>query len=157
MTSLHALLAANQRGMRAYAMKLCKSPWVADDLVQSANVAVLTKGLPDEPLSSPLAWLNSFVFWAYRSRWLSEKQYQQPASEETFEVAVDGAQEAALDLATIEAALAAMPTKQAAAFRLIAIEGFTSREAAVELGYADHKGALYQFHKAEAAVLAAVE
>ncbi len=147
MQSVASMILQHEKSMRKLATRLMRNGPNADDVFQTACLNALRKGAP-EHINNPRAWLSGFVANARRDFIRGEARYEEGGDEIAALIPAPANQDHHVDLDALMRRVDALPAKESAAFVSIAVHGNTSREAAVELGYRDNKGALYQYNKA---------
>ncbi|MEN0653859.1 MULTISPECIES: sigma-70 family RNA polymerase sigma factor [Hyphobacterium] len=114
--------------------RLSADPGSAEDLVQDTLMAVHEKRATFDPSLSFGAWLHGIARYKLIDHYRRHKRRETiPLGEDDFAADTDDAA-ATLARIDVEAMLARLPAKQAAAIRLIHLEGHTAREAADRLG-----------------------
>lgn len=145
-----ALLLTHRRAMHKFATKLTRDATRAEDILQDACVSALRT--PTSPTINPRAWLNGHVLTAFRNMNKRESRYVEGGDEIAALETVDAGQPYAHALREIAATVANLPPQQRQAFDLVAVQGYSQREAARKLGYADNRGLAYHLRPAMAAV-----
>jgi RNA polymerase sigma-70 factor (ECF subfamily) len=124
--------------LRRIAFSLSRSPADADDLASQA----VERALRNRDQFTPGTRLDSWLFRITRNLWIDEARSRQRKAawealpEEGERVGFDGAAaiEQSAELATVMAAMSALPDEQREVVALIMIEGLGYREAAELLG-----------------------
>jgi RNA polymerase sigma-70 factor (ECF subfamily) len=119
-------------GLRRFARALAGNPADGDDLLQSTVERLLERGLPDDAKLMP---------WSIRvckNLWIDEIRARKVRRAAGEDVAMAGTQVvmgetdviARLTLREVQIALAGLPDEQRAVLELVAVEGYSYREAA---------------------------
>ena len=121
--------------LRGFAISLCGSVTLADDLVQEALLRAWANSQKFQPGTNLRAWLFTVlrnVFYSQHRKRFREVQDTDHALSR--EIAVDGNQESHLDLADLRIALAKLPAEQREVLILVGASGASYEEAAVICG-----------------------
>lgn len=118
--------------IRRFALSLAGNVADADDLLQSTVERLLSRGLPDD--ADVLPWSLKVC----RNLWIDEVRSRKVRREASDEPAVIGEQSycgeqqvlGELTLEEVQRVLAGMPEDQCAVLELVAVEGYSYREAA---------------------------
>jgi RNA polymerase sigma-70 factor (ECF subfamily) len=133
--SLKDELGAQIPRLRAFAVSLCGSVTLADDLVQEALLRAWANSEKFQPGTNLRAWLCTIlrnVFYSqYRKR---SREVQDSDGVFSRAIAVGGNQESHLDLADLRIALAKLPAEQREVLILVGASGMSYEEAAVICG-----------------------
>ena len=132
-------LVAEIPGLRAFAISLCGSVVMADDLVQDALLKAWSNPDKFQPGTSLRAWLFTILRNSYYSQYRKRvREIQDSDGAYARGIAVSGDQESHLDLADFRKALARLPAEQREVLTLVGASGLTYEEAAqicgVEIG-----------------------
>ena len=114
--------------------RLAADPGSAEDLVQDTLMAVHEKRATYDPSLPFGAWLHGIARYKLIDHYRRHKRRETVPIDDGAFVSEAGEAEAALARIDVEAMLARLPEKQAAAIRLIHLQGHTAREAAERLG-----------------------
>lgn len=119
--------------LRKHATRLCRGNTdVAEDVLQDACVTILRS--KTEPGDAGGNWMFGHVRYAMFHRYKAETKHAHDDHETAPDVYVDGAQEFALELSEISGVLATLTPGRREAFRMVAIDGWNTNEAAEILG-----------------------
>ena len=121
--------------LRSFAVSLCGSVTLADDLVQEALLRAWANSEKFQPGTNVRAWLSTIlrnVFYSHHRK--RSREVQDSDGEFSRGIAVDGNQESHLDLADLRIALAKLPAEQREVLILIGASGVSYEEAAVICG-----------------------
>ena len=128
-------LVAQIPGLRAFAVSLCGSVTMADDLVQEALLRAWSNSDKFQRGTSLRAWLFTIlrnIFYSqYRKR---AREVQDSDGVYARGIAVMGDQESHLDLADFRLALAKLPAEQREVLTMVGASGLSYEEAAVICG-----------------------
>ncbi|MCF8880197.1 sigma-70 family RNA polymerase sigma factor [Hyphobacterium sp. SN044] len=117
-----------------FTRRLSADPGSAEDLVQDTLMAVHEKRATYDPTLPFGAWLHGIARYKLIDHYRRHKRRETiPLGEDDFAADTDDAA-ATLARIDVDAMLARLPQKQAAAIRLIHLQGHTAREAAERLG-----------------------
>lgn len=117
-----------------FTRRLSADPGSAEDLVQDTLMAVHEKRATYDPSRPFGAWLHGIARYKLIDHYRRRKHRETvPLGDDDFAAETDDAA-AALARIDLETMLARLPAKQAAAIRLIHLEGRSAREAAERLG-----------------------
>jgi RNA polymerase sigma-70 factor, ECF subfamily len=121
--------------LRGFAVSLCGSVMLADDLVQDALLRAWANSEKFQPGTNLRAWLFTILRNVFYSQHRKRSREVQD-SDGVFSrgIAVDGDQESHLDLADLRAALAKLPAEQREVLILVGASGLSYKEAAVTCG-----------------------
>lgn len=114
--------------------RLTSDPGSAEDLVQDTLMAVHEKRATYDPSLPFGAWLHGIARYKLIDHYRRHKRRETVPIDDADFVSDSDDAGAALARLDVEAMLARLPAKQAAAIRLIHLEGHTAREAADRLG-----------------------
>lgn len=122
-------------GLRRFALSLTGNPADGDDLLQSTVERLLERGLPDE------AELMPWSIRVCKNLWIDEiraRKVRRSAGEDhalTGDQIVSGEADVMgkLTLREVQTALSGLPDEQRAVLELVAVEGYSYREAAAML------------------------
>ena len=138
MTALAPHLATLLPKLWRFALRLTRHPQDAEDLVQRTCVRALERAAQWQADASPLSWLYAIL----HSIWLNELNARRLRVTESLEV--DGAHQHvesgaadppdSLHYRQVMVAVEALPSAQRAVMLLVAVEGFSYREASDVLG-----------------------
>ena len=128
-------LVAQIPALRAFAVSLCGSVTLADDLVQEALLRAWSNSEKFQRGTSLRAWLFTILRNAYYSQYRKRAREVQD-SDGAFArgVAVAGDQESHLDLADFRIALAKLPAEQREVLTMVGASGLSYEEAAAICG-----------------------
>ena len=118
--------------LRRFAVSLTGNRHDADDLLQSTVERVLTRAMPDN------VDVSKWMFRILRNLWIDEirardvrlKAAERPEWQDEQIVAGEDAVLGELTLREVERAMSALPAEQREVMSLVAVEGFSYREAA---------------------------
>src|SRR6516225_215144 len=132
-------LVAEIPGLRAFAVSLCGSISLADDLVQEALLRAWSKSDRFQPGTSLRAWLFTILRNIYYSNYRKRaREVQDSEGVYARRLTVPGDQESHLDLEDFRKAMATLPAEQREVLTLIGASGLSYEEAAaiceVEIG-----------------------
>ncbi len=135
---LRADLAALAPRLRRFAYALSGDPEQADDLVQTAYLKALTTAHQFEPGTRLDSWMFRIVQNCFLDETRRRKTRGQSVELDPDRAHSDGgvgsrSPEARLDLERVRAAMRALPEDQRAVLALVAIEGFSYKQAAEAL------------------------
>ncbi len=118
--------------LRRFAMGLARHPADGDDLCQATVERALTKREQWQPGTRLDSWMMKMMrnIWIDESRARTRRGETFVAEEAGLGVGGDGAQEAAVVLGDIDAALRTLPDEQREAVLLVMVEGYAYKEAA---------------------------
>lgn len=121
--------------LRRFALSLTGTLADADDLLQSTVERVLERGLPDDAAVLPWTMKVCRNLWIdeIRSRKVREKAGNDPSFADEQIVAGEAEAFGKLAMREVQNALAEMPEEQRAVLLLVAVEGYSYKEAAVTL------------------------
>lgn len=119
--------------LRKHATRLCRGKTdVAEDVLQDACVSILlSKTKPEDAGGN---WMFGHVRYAMYHRHKSEAKHTHDDLEVAPDACVNGAQEPALELAEIMGIVSTLTPGRQQAFRMVAIDGWNTNEAAEILG-----------------------
>ncbi len=128
-------LVAEIPGLRAFAVSLCGSVTMADDLVQEALLRACSNSGKFQPGTSLRAWLFTILRNIYYSQYRKRSREVQD-SEGVYSrgIAVEGDQESHLDLVDFRRALAKLPAEQREVLTMVGASGLSYEEAAAICG-----------------------
>ena len=128
-------LIAQMPALRAFAISLCGSVTLADDLVQEALLRAWDKSDKFQAGTNLRAWLFTILRNIYYSQYRKRVREVQD-SDGVFArgIAVDGDQESHLDLADFRMALARLPAEQREVLTMVGASGLSYEEAAIICG-----------------------
>ena len=134
-TSFKDDLVAQIPGLRAFAVSLCGSVTLADDLVQEALLRAWSNSDKFQRGTSLRAWMFTILRNVYYSQYRKRSREVQD-SDGVFArgIAVVGDQESHLDLADFRIALAKLPAEQREVLTMVGASGLSYEEAAVICG-----------------------
>ena len=121
--------------LRSFAVSLCGSVTLADDLVQEALLRAWANSEKFQPGTNLRAWLSTIlrnVFYSHHRK--RSREVQDSDGEFSRGIAVAGNQESHLDLADLRMALARLPAEQREVLILVGASGVSYEEAAVICG-----------------------
>jgi RNA polymerase sigma-70 factor (ECF subfamily) len=121
--------------LRAFAVSLCGSSTLADDLVQEALLRAWANSEKFQPGTNLRAWLCTIlrnVFYSHHRK--RSREVQDSDGEFSRGIAVAGNQESHLDLADLRIALAKLPAEQREVLILVGASGASYEEAATICG-----------------------
>jgi len=121
--------------LRRFALSLSGTYADADDLLQSTVERVLERGLPDDAELLPWTMRVCRNLWIdeIRSRKVRVNATQDPALSDDQVVAGEAEVIGKLSLREVQTVLAGMPEEQRAVLELVAVEGYSYKEAAETL------------------------
>jgi RNA polymerase sigma-70 factor (ECF subfamily) len=134
-TSFKDDLVAEMANLRAFAVSLCGSAAVADDLVQETLLRAWSKWDKFQPGTSMRAWLFTIlrnIYYSSRRRSVREVQDSDGAYAQ--QLAVSGDQESHVDLEDFRKALTRLSDEQREVLILVAAAGVSYEEAAAICG-----------------------
>lgn len=119
-------------GVRRFALSLTGNSADADDLLQSTVERLLQRGVPDDVPLLPYTLKSCRNLWIdeIRSRKVRQAASVDPALQEAREVSGEQQAIGELSVSEVQAVLAAMPAEQRAVLELVAVEGYSYRQAA---------------------------
>ncbi len=128
-------LVSEIRSLRAFAVSLCGSMTLADDLVQEALLRAWSNADKFQPGTSMRAWLFTILRNVYYSQYRKRAREVQD-SDGVFSrgIAVAGNQESHLDLLDFRKALARLPAEQREVLTLVGASGLSYEEASAICG-----------------------
>jgi RNA polymerase sigma-70 factor (ECF subfamily) len=134
--SLKNDLGAQIPRLRAFAISLCGSMTLADDLVQEALLRAWANSEKFQPGTNLRAWLFTILRNVFYSQHRKRSREVQEDSDGEYSrgIAVAGNQESHLDLADVRIALAKLPAEQREVLILVGASGASYAEAAVICG-----------------------
>jgi RNA polymerase sigma-70 factor (ECF subfamily) len=128
-------LVAEIPGLRAFAVSLCGSVTLADDLVQEALLRGWANSDKFQPGTSLRAWLFTILRNIYYSQYRKRsREVQDSNGVYSRSIAVEGDQESHLDLADFRKALAELPVEQREVLTMVGASGLSYEEAAAICG-----------------------
>jgi RNA polymerase sigma-70 factor, ECF subfamily len=132
-------LVAEIPGLRAFAVSLCGSVTMADDLVQEALLRAWSNSSKFQLGTSLRAWLFTILRNTYYSQYRKRsREVQDSDGVYSRGIAVEGDQESHLDLVDFRKALAKLPAEQREVLMMVGASGLSYEEAAaicdVEIG-----------------------
>ena len=132
-------LVAKIPGLRAFAVSLCGSITLADDLVQEALLRAWSNSDKFQPGTSLRAWLFTILRNTFYSQYRKHaREVQDSDGVYARGIAVAGDQESHLDLEDFRKALAKLPAKQREVLMIVGASGLSYEDAAeicgVEIG-----------------------
>jgi RNA polymerase sigma-70 factor, ECF subfamily len=132
-------LLAELKNLRAFAISLCGSISLADDLVQEALLRAWSKSERFQPGTNMRAWLFTILRNLYYSNFRKRaREVQDSDGVHALRLTVSGDQESHLDLEDFRTALTKLPAEQREVLTLIGAGGLSYEEAAaickVEIG-----------------------
>jgi RNA polymerase sigma-70 factor, ECF subfamily len=128
-------LVAQIPGLRAFAVSLCGSVTVADDLVQEALLRAWANSDKFQLGTSLRAWLFTILRNIYYSQYRKRsREVQDTNGVYSRSIAVEGDQESHLDLADFRKALAMLPVEQREVLTMVGASGLSYEEAAAICG-----------------------
>jgi RNA polymerase sigma-70 factor, ECF subfamily len=128
-------LVAEIPGLRAFAVSLCGSVTVADDLVQEALLRAWANSDKFQIGTSLRAWLFTILRNIYYSQYRKRsREVQDSDGVYSRGIAVQGDQESHLDLADFRKALAQLPVEQREVLTMVGASGLSYEEAAAICG-----------------------
>src|SRR5271166_300608 len=134
-TSFKDDLVAQIPGLRAFAVSLCGSVTLADDLVQEALLRAWGNSDKFQRGTSLRAWLFTILRNVYYSQYRKRaREVQDSGGFFARGIAVVGDQESHLDLADFRIALAKLPAEQREVLTMVGASGLSYEEAAVICG-----------------------
>ncbi|MFY9968081.1 MAG: sigma-70 family RNA polymerase sigma factor [Roseiarcus sp.] len=134
-TSFKDDLVAQIPGLRAFAVSLCGSVSMADDLVQDALLRAWSNSDKFQRGTSLRAWLFTILRNVYYSQYRKRaREVQDSDGIYARSLAVAGDQESHLDLADFRIALAKLPAEQREVLTMVGASGLSYEEAAVICG-----------------------
>ncbi|ANO52106.1 RNA polymerase sigma factor [Woeseia oceani] len=121
--------------LRRFALSLAGSLADADDLLQSTVERVLQRGLPDEAELLPWTMRVCRNLWIdeVRSRKVRRVASSDPSLADEQVVEGEAEQIGKLSLREVQAVMTGMPDEQRAVLLLVAVEGYSYKQAAAEL------------------------
>jgi RNA polymerase sigma-70 factor (ECF subfamily) len=124
-------LLAEIRNLRAFAISLCGSVILADDLVQETLLRAWSNSEKFQPGTSLRAWLFTILRNIYYSNYRKRaREVQDTDGFYARRITVPGDQESHLDLEDFRQALTKLPTEQREVLTLIGASGLSYEEAA---------------------------
>lgn len=129
---LHRDLQSCLKALRRFALSLSGSLADAEDLMQATVVRVLEKGVPADADVKRWSYRVCRNLWldAYRARRVRSNWAEEQASLDTLVVDGQRVADTAIAVGEMTEALQALPEDQRALLCLVAVEGFSYREAA---------------------------
>ena len=128
-------LVAEIPGLRAFAVSLCGSVTMADDLVQEALLRAWSNSSKFQPGTSLRAWLFTILRNIYYSQYRKRsREVQDSDGVYSRGIAVEGDQESHLDLVDFRNALAKLPAEQREVLMMVGASGLSYEEAAAICG-----------------------
>jgi RNA polymerase sigma-70 factor, ECF subfamily len=128
-------LVAEIPGLRAFAVSLCGSVTLADDLVQEALLRAWANSDKFQIGTSLRAWLFTILRNIYYSQYRKRsREVQDSNGVYARGIAVEGDQESHLDLADFRKALAKLPVEQREVLTMVGASGLSYEEAATICG-----------------------
>ncbi len=128
-------LVAEIRGLRAFAVSLCGSLTLADDLVQEALLRGWSNADKFQRGTSMRAWLFTILRNVYYSHYRKRaREVQDSDGVYSGAIAVAGDQESHLDLVDFRRALAKLPAEQREVLTMVGASGLSYEEAATICG-----------------------
>jgi RNA polymerase sigma-70 factor, ECF subfamily len=128
-------LVAEIPGLRAFAVSLCGSVTMADDLVQEALLRAWANSDKFQIGTSLRAWLFTILRNIYYSQYRKRaREVQDSNGVYARGIAVEGDQESHLDLADFRKALARLPVEQREVLTMVGASGLSYEEAAAICG-----------------------
>jgi RNA polymerase sigma-70 factor, ECF subfamily len=128
-------LVAQIPGLRAFAISLCGSVTLADDLVQEALLKAWANSDKFQIGTSMRAWLFTILRNIYYSQYRKRsREVQDSNGVYARGIAVEGDQESHLDLADFRKALAKLPVEQREVLTMVGASGLSYEEAAAICG-----------------------
>ncbi|MEO1533408.1 MAG: RNA polymerase sigma factor [Pseudomonadota bacterium] len=132
---IRADLAALVPRLRRFALALCRNQDEGDDLVQTACMKALDRAEQFEPGSRLDSWMFRIVQTTFLDQRRKLARRGREAPPETLDALSDEGREAGrfddrLLLARVREAIAALPEEQRLVIGLVAVEGYTYKEAA---------------------------
>jgi RNA polymerase sigma-70 factor, ECF subfamily len=128
-------LVAEIPGLRAFAVSLCGSVTMADDLVQEALLRAWSNSDKFQPGTSLRAWLFTILRNIYYSQYRKRsREVQDSDGVYSRGIAVEGDQESHLDLVDFRRALAKLPAEQREVLTMVGASGLSYEEAAAICG-----------------------
>jgi RNA polymerase sigma-70 factor (ECF subfamily) len=128
-------LVAEIPSLRAFAVSLCGSVTLADDLVQEALLRAWSNSDKFQLGTSLRAWLFTILRNIYYSQYRKRsREVQDSNGVYAREIAVQGDQESHLDLADFRKALAKLPPQQREVLTMVGASGLSYEEAAAICG-----------------------
>jgi RNA polymerase sigma-70 factor (ECF subfamily) len=128
-------LVAEIPGLRAFAVSLCGSVTLADDLVQEALLRAWANSDKFQIGTSLRAWLFTILRNIYYSQYRKRsREIQDSDGVYARGIAVEGDQESHLDLADFRKALAKLPVEQREVLTMVGATGLSYEEAAAICG-----------------------
>ena len=125
-------LVAQIPGLRAFAVSLCGSVTLADDLVQEALLRAWSNSEKFQRGTSLRAWLFTILRNVYYSQYRKRaREVQDSDGAYARRLIVSGDQESHLDLEDFRKALAKLPAEQREVLTLVGATGLSYEEAAV--------------------------
>ena len=128
-------LVAEIPGLRAFAVSLCGSVTMADDLVQETLLRAWSNSSKFQPGTSLRAWLFTILRNIYYSQYRKRsREVQDSDGVYSRGIAVEGDQESHLDLVDFRKALAKLPAEQREVLMMVGASGLSYEEAAAICG-----------------------
>src|SRR5271166_85447 len=128
-------LVAEIPGLRAFAVSLCGSVTMADDLVQEALLRAWSNSEKFQLGTSLRAWLFTILRNIYYSQYRKRaREVQDSDGVYSRGIAVEGDQESHLDLVDFRKALAKLPAEQREVLTMVGASGLSYEEAAAICG-----------------------
>jgi RNA polymerase sigma-70 factor (ECF subfamily) len=128
-------LIAEIPGLRAFAVSLCGSVTLADDLVQEALLRAWSNSDKFQMGTSLRAWLFTILRNIYYSQYRKRsREVQDTNGVYSRSIAVEGDQESHLDLADFRKALAKLSAEQREVLTMVGASGLSYEEAAAICG-----------------------
>ena len=128
-------LVAEISGLRAFAVSLCGSMTLADDLVQETLLRAWTNSAKYQRGTNLRAWLFTILRNTYYSQYRKRaREVQDRDGAYARGIAVDGDQESHVDLADFRKALAKLPAEQREVLIMVGASGLSYEEAAAICG-----------------------
>lgn len=118
--------------VRRFALSLTGNRADADDLLQSTVERLLERGLPQDAVVLPYSLKTCRNLWIdeLRSRRVRQATGDDPAASSEHAACGEAQALGEISLAEAQAALAAIPAEQRAVLELVAVEGYSYRQAA---------------------------
>jgi RNA polymerase sigma-70 factor, ECF subfamily len=128
-------LVAEIPGLRAFAVSLCGSVTMADDLLQEALLRAWSNSDKFQRGTSLRAWLFTILRNVYYSQYRKRsREVQDSDGIYSRGIAVEGDQESHLDLVDFRRALAKLPAEQREVLTMVGASGLSYEEAAAICG-----------------------